>query len=80
MTPCSVRTYGECSCSPSECRASKPATAAPLPRATTKDILYTAAFFGVVAFFMSIAIVGRAEQQQKLIDLKCQERCVTWKR
>ena len=69
---CSMRGT-ECGCSAHECRASKPATAAPIPRATTKDILYTAAFVGMVAFFMSIAIVGRAEQHFKYTDLVNQE-------
>lgn len=63
----------ECACDPTRCAVQPQTTPAPVPRASVKDMLYTAAFIGVVAFIVSFAIAARAEPHFKTQDQINQE-------
>lgn len=74
MITCSVRTHGECSCSPSECRASKPTTlAASIMVPSWKTQAITCAFLGVISAIASFAVLSVVEPQLRISDLVNQE-------
>lgn len=76
---CDLKTFRECSCEPSECRAAPQTLAASVMVPSWKAQLAVCLFGGALTGIAFFGVMASQEGYQKKVDLDCQEACVTWK-
>lgn len=68
MMRCDFRTLNECACPVDACAARKPITPAPVVLPSWRTQAITCLFFGVVATFVSAAVMEAKLKHQDLIN------------